>query len=69
MRGGLNPLQPGVGFAANEFKQFGILRELGMGNIYNARLSMRVISGEGRVTAYGSLIDMKTQDSTYVPAR
>ncbi|MEO6487765.1 MAG: Ig-like domain-containing protein, partial [Thermoanaerobaculia bacterium] len=58
-----------IPLAANEFKQFGILRELGMGNIYNARLSMRVISGEGRVTAYGSLIDMKTQDSTYVPAR
>ncbi|HEU4521620.1 MAG TPA: hypothetical protein VFT12_06435, partial [Thermoanaerobaculia bacterium] len=55
--------------AANEFRQLGILRELGIGNVYNARLSMRVVSGEGKITAYGSVIDMKTNDSTYVPAQ
>ncbi|HEU4523338.1 MAG TPA: cadherin-like domain-containing protein, partial [Thermoanaerobaculia bacterium] len=58
-----------IPLAANEFRQIGILRELGIGNVYNARLSMRVIGGEGKITAYGSVIDMKTNDSTYVPAQ
>ena len=58
-----------VPLAANEFRQIGLLRELNLGNVYNARISMKVVEGNGRITAYGSLIDMKTQDSTYVPAR
>lgn len=62
---------PTVSFdmAANEFRQFGIIREMGLGNVYNGRLAVRVIGGEGRVTAYGSVIDMVTQDPTYVPAQ
>lgn len=55
--------------AGNEFRQIGVLRELGIGNVYNARVSMRVIGGNGRITAYGSVIDMRTNDSTYVPAQ
>jgi hypothetical protein len=58
-----------IPLAANEFRQLGILRELGIGNVYNARISMRVISGAGKVTAYGSVIDMRTNDSTYIPAQ
>lgn len=58
-----------VPLAANEFRQFAALRELGVGNVYNARLSVRVVSGEGAITAYGSVIDMTTQDPTYVPAQ
>ena len=54
---------------ANEFKQLSVLRELGIGNVYNARISMKVIEGNGRITAYGSVVDMKTNDSTYVPAQ
>jgi len=53
----------------NEFRQLGIIRDLGLGNIYNARISVRVTDGDGRVTAYGSVIDMTTQDPTYVPAQ
>jgi uncharacterized repeat protein (TIGR01451 family) len=53
----------------NEFRQFGIIRDLGLGNTYNARISVRVLDGTGRVTAYGSVIDMITQDPTYVPAQ
>jgi uncharacterized repeat protein (TIGR01451 family) len=53
----------------NEFRQFGIIRDLGLGNTYNARISVRVIDGDGRLTAYGSVIDMVTQDPTYVPAQ
>jgi uncharacterized repeat protein (TIGR01451 family) len=55
--------------AANEFRQFGLIRDLGLGNVYNARVTVRVIDGAGRVTAYGSVIDEQTQDPTYVPAQ
>ena len=37
--------------------------------VYNARVAVKVVSGEGRVTAYGSAIDQITQDPTYVPAQ
>lgn len=43
---------------------------LGAGaNSYNARVYVEVISGAGRITAYGSVIDNATQDPTYVPAQ
>jgi uncharacterized repeat protein (TIGR01451 family) len=54
---------------ANEYRQTAILRDLGLSNIYNARISVRVIDGAGKVTAYGSVIDIQTQDPTYVPAQ
>jgi len=38
------------------------------GNVYNGRVSVRVIDGTGKVAAYGSVIDNRTQDPTYVPA-
>lgn len=55
--------------AAHEFRQvplsaFGITDAL-----YNARVSVKVVAGLGRVTAYGSAIDQITQDPTYVPAQ
>ena len=58
-----------IPLAANEFRQFNVIRELGLGNVYNARITVRVIGGNGRVTAYGSVIDEITQDPTYVPAQ
>ena len=39
-----------------------------MENVYNARISIRVTDGDGRITAYGSVVDMLTSDPTYVPA-
>jgi hypothetical protein len=36
---------------------------------YNARISIRVISGDGTITGYGSIVDNRTQDPTYVPAQ
>jgi hypothetical protein len=36
---------------------------------FNARISVQVLSGTGRVTAYGSVIDGTTSDPTYVPAQ
>jgi len=53
---------------ANEFLQ----TTLGTGgfnltNAYNVRVTVRVISGTGKVTAYGSMIDALTGDPTFVP--
>ncbi len=57
--------------AGNEFRQLnGIIGSLNPGvNTYNARMTVQVTSGAGRVTAYGSVIDNSTQDPTYVPAQ
>jgi hypothetical protein len=55
--------------AANEFRQFS-LADFNLGSaVYNARVTVKVVSGNGRVTAYGSAIDLTTQDPTYVPAQ
>jgi Domain of unknown function DUF11/Ig-like domain CHU_C associated len=59
-----------IELSANEFRQIGsLLQTLGLGETYNARISVRAISGEGRATAYAAVIDMKTNDPTYVPAQ
>ncbi|HYI08856.1 MAG TPA: Ig-like domain-containing protein [Thermoanaerobaculia bacterium] len=59
-----------IDLAPNEFRQFvGLLRTLGLGDVYNARVTVRVVEGEGRVTAYGSINDAVTHDPTYVPAQ
>lgn len=58
-----------IPLAANEYRQESIISSLGLGNVYNARIAIRVTSGEGKVSAYGSVIDRQTQDPTYVPAQ
>ncbi|HYK01729.1 MAG TPA: hypothetical protein VE974_08235 [Thermoanaerobaculia bacterium] len=56
--------------APNEFRQLpSILRSFGLADTFNARITVRVIDGPGRVTAYGSMIDMLTNDPTYVRAQ
>ncbi|HVR40069.1 MAG TPA: hypothetical protein VMU84_13310 [Thermoanaerobaculia bacterium] len=58
-----------VDLGANEFRQFGsLLKQLGLADTYNARVTVRVIEGDGRVTAYGSVIDAVTNDPTFMPA-
>jgi hypothetical protein len=53
----------------NEFRQIS-LANFGLGSaLYNSRVTVKVIGGTGRVTAYGSVIDSITQDPTYVPAQ
>jgi hypothetical protein len=55
---------------ANEFQQINqVLNELGFSEAYNARLTIRVVSGNGTINAYASVVDMSTQDPTYVPAQ
>ena len=53
-----------VPLAANEVRQFNVIRDLALGNVYNGRIAVRVISGDGRVTAFASLIDELTGDPT-----
>jgi hypothetical protein len=58
-----------IPLAANEFRQIS-LAEFGFTDaVYNARVTVKVIGGNGKVTAYGSAIDLITQDPTYVPAQ
>jgi hypothetical protein len=57
-----------ITLAPNEFHQFS-LDAFGLGTLYNARVTVKVISGTGKVTAYGSVIDQVTQDPTYVLAQ
>jgi hypothetical protein len=55
----------------HEFRQIGrVFNQMGIGgNVYNGRISVRVISGNGRIAAYGSVVDNRTVDPTYVPAQ
>jgi uncharacterized repeat protein (TIGR01451 family) len=56
--------------AANQFRQLNqILKSFNLDSAYNARVTVKVISGEGKVTAYASVIDALTNDPTYVPAQ
>jgi len=55
-----------VPLEANQFVQFP-MSVFNAGTVYNGRVSVKVISGSGRVTAYGSIIDALTGDPTYVP--
>jgi hypothetical protein len=59
------PLGPG------QFIQLGsIFSNIGFtSNVYNGRIAVTVVSGTGRAAAYGSVVDNRTLDSTYVPAR
>ena len=52
----------------NGFQQIN-LASFGLGNLYNARVTVKVVSGSGKITAYGSLVDQQTLDPTYVPAQ
>jgi uncharacterized repeat protein (TIGR01451 family) len=58
-----------VPLAAFEARQIPVLSSLGLGNVYNARISVKVTDGSGKITAYGSVLDMTTQAPTYIPAQ
>lgn len=59
-----------VQLGANEFKQLnGVIRTLAKRDVYNARIAVKVTGGEGKILAYGSVVDNKTLDATYVPGQ
>ena len=54
----------------NEFRQLNeVLKTLNAGTTYNARVSVRVIGGDGKIVAYGSAVDNLTQDPTFMPGQ
>jgi hypothetical protein len=56
--------------APNEFRQLRPIVGLNPGKqTYNARITVEVVGGSGRVSAYGSVIDNESKDPTYVPAQ
>jgi hypothetical protein len=56
--------------AGGEFSQPGsIFTQMGFGDVYNGRISVRAIGGTGKVAVYGSVVDNRTADPTYVPAQ
>ncbi|HEV7920806.1 MAG TPA: hypothetical protein VGR02_08465, partial [Thermoanaerobaculia bacterium] len=62
--------QTEIELGPNAFKQLpSLLKSIGYDGTYNARVSVKVIEGEGRITAYASVIDAITQDPTYVGAQ
>ncbi|HEX7708835.1 MAG TPA: hypothetical protein VF701_20410 [Thermoanaerobaculia bacterium] len=59
-----------LSLAPNEFRQLSsLLKAVGLSDTHNARVTIRAINGAGRVAAYGSVIDMITNDPTFVPAQ
>jgi hypothetical protein len=46
-----------------------MLKSLGLDTAYNTRVTVRVIDGDGKVSASTSVVDMKTQDPNYVKAQ
>jgi len=58
-----------VPLAPNQFIQLNqVLASIYPGqDVYNARISVEVTSGTGRVSAYGSVIDNLSRDPTFVP--
>jgi hypothetical protein len=45
------------------------LADFGLSSAYNVRVTVKVLSGAGRVSAYGSVVDLQSHDSTFVPAQ
>jgi parallel beta-helix repeat protein len=59
-----------VDMGANQFRQLNsLLSSMGLTGTHNARVTVKVISGTGRVTAYAATIDSVTQDPTFIPAQ
>ncbi|HEV7920807.1 MAG TPA: DUF4214 domain-containing protein [Thermoanaerobaculia bacterium] len=54
----------------NQFLQLGsVFTRFGFSTVYNGRITVKVVGGNGKVSAYGSVVDNLTQDPTYVPAQ
>jgi hypothetical protein len=54
----------------NQFLQLSsVFNRFGFTTVYNGRITIKVVGGNGKVSAYGSVVDNQTQDPTYVPAQ
>lgn len=45
------------------------LAGFGLNSAYNVRVTVKVLSGAGRVSAYGSVVDLQSHDMTFIPAQ
>ncbi len=52
-----------------ELLQFRAIHDLDLGDVYNGRITVRVIEGDGSVVGYVSVVDNHTQDPTFVSAQ
>lgn len=53
-----------------EFRQINsVFRQMGLENVFNGRLFVRVVGGSGTVSAYASSIDNQSGDPAYIPAQ
>jgi hypothetical protein len=59
-----------VTLGPGEFRQIGrVFTDMGVTkDVYNGRLRIEPIAGTGKVSAYGAVVDNRTDDPTYVPA-
>jgi hypothetical protein len=56
--------------AGGEFLQIRrLFAQLGFGAVYDGWVTARVVGGSGRISTYASVLDSRTEDSMYVPAR
>lgn len=46
-----------------------IMQQMGLGTVYSGRVTASVIGGTGRVSVFGSVVDNRTEDPTYVPGQ
>lgn len=59
-----------VSLKANEYQSMPqLLKSMGLDGSYNARVTVKVLSGAGAATAYAAVTDKVTKDPTYVPAQ
>lgn len=59
-----------IDLGANEFLQLNqVLRSMGLKDAFNARVTVQVTGGAGKVLSYASVVDNRTLDPTYVPAQ
>lgn len=60
-----------VPLAPNQFVQLGNVFSTAFpgASVYNGRISAQVIGGTGKISAYGSLIDNRSNDPAFIPAQ
>jgi hypothetical protein len=59
-----------IDLSGGEFRQLNSLFvQLGLAPVYSGRVRVLVLSGNGRVSSYASVIDSRTEDPTFIPAQ
>jgi hypothetical protein len=68
--GSLSAASIQIPMKANEYRQISsVLDQMGLSTTHNARLSVRVVSGGGKVTSFAALADQATGDEIVIPGQ